>query len=67
LSLAGAFSGEEQIVYRGTMAFSFSPAYEETVLSRPVTARFVRFYVDDYYRVGGGLNELEVYAEIIGP
>ncbi len=67
LSLTGAFIGEEQTVYRGTMAFSFSPVYEEIVLSRPVAARFVRFYVDDYYRVGGGLNELEVYAEIIGP
>jgi len=66
-SQTGAFKGEERVVYSGTMAFSVSPAYQETVLSPPVEARYVRFYVDEYYNWGGGLNELEVYAEASAP
>jgi hypothetical protein len=34
-------------------------------LPHPVQARYVRFYVDGYHGVGGGLNELEVCAEVI--
>jgi hypothetical protein len=63
ISLTGAFQGEEQTVYSGEMTYSQSPAYEETVLSPAVSTRYVRFYVDDYYGMGGGLNELEVYAD----
>ena len=67
LSQTGTFKGEERIVYTGTMSFSISPAYQETVLSPPVEARYVRSYVDEYYDWGGGLNELEVYAEVPAP
>lgn len=63
LSQTGVFGGEEQTVYAGTMTYSVSPAYGEIVLSQPSFARYVRFYVDEYYGFGGGLNELEVYAE----
>ena len=62
VSRTGDFRGEEQTVYSGEMAFSESPAYEETILSPAVSARYVRFCVDDYHGTGGGLNELEVYA-----
>ena len=64
LSRSGRFSGEEDLVYSGTMDFSASPDYQEYLLPLPITARYVRFYVEDYYGEGGGLNELEVYAEI---
>jgi hypothetical protein len=64
LSQTGDFSGEDQTVYSGEMVFSPSPTYQETILSPAVLARYVRFYVDDYYGVGGGLNELEVYANV---
>jgi tetratricopeptide (TPR) repeat protein len=67
VSQSGAFKGEERVVYSGTMKFSVSPIYQEAVLSPPVEARYVRFYVDEYYRAGGGLNELEVYAEVPAP
>lgn len=63
LSPTGVFGGEEQTVYAGTMTYSVSPTYEEAILSQPSLARYVRFYVDEYYGFGGGLNELEVYAE----
>ncbi len=62
LSQTGVFGGEEQTVYTGTMTYSLSPTYEEAVLSQPYSARYIRFYVDEYYGFGGGLNELEAYA-----
>lgn len=64
VSLTGDFDSEEQIIYSGKMTYSQSPTYEETILSPARSARYVRFYVDDYYGKGGGLNELEVYAEV---
>jgi len=64
LSQTGTFGGEEQVIYEGVMAYSLSPAYGEVVLPQPVLARYVRFYVDEYYGYGGGLNELEVYAAV---
>lgn len=64
VSRTGDFHGEEQTVYSGEMTYSQSPTYQETTLSSAVSARYVRFYVDDYYGIGGGLNELEVYAEV---
>jgi hypothetical protein len=62
VSNSGEFSGEEIIVAEGEMPFTFSPDFQETTLSNPVPGRYVRFYVDEYYEWGGGLNELEVYA-----
>ncbi len=62
LSTTGAFKGEENTVYTGSMPFSTTPGFQEVTLSPASTARFVRFYVDAYYNWGGGLNELEVYA-----
>ena len=62
VSRTGDFRGEEQTVYSGEMTFSQSPTFEETSLSPAISTRYVRFYVDDYYGTGGGLNELEVYA-----
>jgi hypothetical protein len=64
LSQMGDFRGEDQTVYSGEMTYSESPAYEETILSPSVLARYVRFYVDDYYGLGGGLNEFEVYVDV---
>lgn len=62
VSASGEFSGEEVVVAEGEMPFTSSPVFQETILSNPVPGRYVRFYVDDYYEWGGGLNELEVYA-----
>ena len=64
LSQTGDFNGEDRIVYSGEMNFSQSPRFEEVILSPGVSARFVRFYVDDFYGKGGGLNELEVYTDV---
>ncbi len=63
-SVTGRYEGEEHTVHNGSMSFSRTPTFEEIVLSAPVTARFVRFYVNDYYNWGGGLNEVEVYAQV---
>jgi hypothetical protein len=67
LSPTGIFGGEQDVVHRGRMDFSFSPQYQEVILSTPVPAQYVRFYVDAYDNWGGGLNELEVYADIANP
>ena len=67
LSTTGEFAGEESLVHSGTMAYSTSPDYEQLSLVPPIQARYVRFYVDDYYSWGGGLNELEVYAAVLLP
>lgn len=64
LSQTGDFSGEEAVVHRGEMSFAATPEYQEISLSSPVPARYVRFYVNNYHGEGGGLNEIEVYAEI---
>lgn len=62
VSTSGRYEGEEQTVYSGSMAFSRTPAFQEFLLPPTVVARYVRFYVEDYYNWGGGLNEVEVYA-----
>jgi hypothetical protein len=67
LSPTGTFRGEQLTVYYGTMVFAPTPSYQEIVLPSPIKARYVRFYVDEYYNWGGGLNELEVYAEGVIP
>lgn len=67
LSLTGAFAGEEAIVLTGPMAFSAQPRFQEFTLPEPVSAQYVRFYVDAYHNLGGGLNELEVYAQVNTP
>lgn len=64
LSQTGSFSGEEIMVQGGSMSYSSMPQYEEVVLPASVLARYVRYYVDEYYNWGGGLNELEVYAQV---
>lgn len=61
VSNSGMFAGEEVVVAEGEMPFSTSPTFQETTLAEPIQGRYVRFYVDDYYEWGGGLNELEVY------
>ena len=62
ISNSGVFSGEEIVVAEGEMSFTPSPTFQETTLPNPVLGRYVRFYVDEYFEWGGGLNELEVYA-----
>jgi F5/8 type C domain len=50
----------------GTEAFSETPiwAYVPSVTYQtPVTARYIRFYVDGYYWLGGGVNEIEAYGQ----
>jgi len=64
LSSVGTFTGEEQVVVTRRMTYALTPAYEEIALPEPVTARYIRFYVDAYYHWGGGLNELEVHARL---
>jgi len=54
-------SGEKQIT-KGAMEFTVPSAFREIILKTPIQGRYVRFYVDDYYMNGGGLNELEVYG-----
>jgi hypothetical protein len=62
VSKTGEFAGEEEQVYSGKMEIETSPQFKEVTLPRPISARYVRFYVDEFYDYGGGLNELEVYA-----
>ncbi|MEW6401985.1 MAG: discoidin domain-containing protein [Chloroflexota bacterium] len=67
LSSTGDFSGEEEDVYQGMMGFSYFPQFQEAMLTTPAAAQYVRFYVDGYDKWGGGLNELEVYADVSNP
>jgi len=62
ISDSGFFTGEEIIIFNGSMEFSKTPQFQEFSLPESISARYVRFYIDDYYNWGGGLNELEIYA-----
>ena len=64
VSRNGDFQGEEQNIHTGSALFTTSPTYEEIAITPSIEGRHVRFYVDGYYDWGGGLNELEVYAEV---
>jgi hypothetical protein len=67
VSHAADFAGEEHVIYAGVLPFSDVPEYQHYTLPEPLPARYVRFYVDDYYDWGGGLNELEVYTQVAAP
>lgn len=67
VSTSGRYEGEEQTVHSGSMAFSRTPNFQEFLLPSTVVARYVRFYVEDYYNWGGGLNEVEIYAQVPVP
>lgn len=62
ISNSGEFAGEEEIIHTGQMKIDSAPRFGVMVLSEPKSARYIRFYVDGYYKNGGGLNELRVYA-----
>lgn len=62
LSKTPQFDSGAVEVFNQQLAFSLQPDYQELILAEPIQARYVRFYVDDYYKNGGGLNEIEVYA-----
>ena len=51
-------------VARGNMDIETNPSFMEKSFTPAVVGRYVRFVVDDYYRNGGGLNELEVYGTL---
>jgi hypothetical protein len=55
---------EAVFVYAGQMEFKPEPLYGQYTLPSPLPARYVRFYVDSYFGEGGGLNELEIHAEV---
>jgi hypothetical protein len=62
ISNSGEFAGEEEIIYTGHMKIDSAPSFGKMELSKPKSARYLRFYVDGYYQHGGGLNELRIYA-----
>lgn len=61
-SHTGEFNGEEQLIDSGTGDLETDLRYHQIDLSSPVTAQYVRFYVDSYYSVGGGVNEIEIFG-----
>lgn len=63
LSKTSQFDNDAVEVFNQKLEFSLQPNYQELSFAEPIQARYVRFYVDDYYKNGGGLNEIEVYAD----
>jgi len=52
----------ETVIAEGTMNIQVEPQFEEKIMDAPIIGRYIRFYIDEYYENGGGLNELEVYG-----
>jgi len=50
----------EKIIDRGEMAFNPNPQWNE-IEFEPTKVTGIIFYVDSYYRYGGGLNEIQIY------
>jgi hypothetical protein len=44
------------------MNIQVEPQFEKKIMDAPIIGRYIRFYIDEYYKNGGGLNELEVYG-----
>ncbi|MFT5584486.1 MAG: hypothetical protein ACI9VR_002071 [Cognaticolwellia sp.] len=61
-STNGDFLGEEELIASGTGDQETDLRYRQVGLSTPVSAKYIRFYVDSYHGKGGGLNEIEVYG-----
>ncbi len=61
-STTGAFTGEEELVSSGTGDLETDLRYHQIDLTSPVPATYLRFYVDSYHSLYGGLNELEIYG-----
>jgi hypothetical protein len=53
---------EETIIAEGKMNIQIEPQFEEKIMDGTIIGKYIRFYVDEYYGNGGGLNELEVYG-----
>ena len=62
ISTTGAFAGEEESFTSGSVALETDLLFHQTDSSTPVAGQYVRFSVDAYHSLGGGLNELEVYG-----
>lgn len=62
LSKTPQFDSDALEVLNQRLEFLLQPDYQELIFDKPIQARYVRFYIDDYYQNGGGLNEIEVYA-----
>ncbi|HJN77020.1 MAG TPA: PKD domain-containing protein [Myxococcota bacterium] len=62
VSTTGDFDGEETIVETGSDDLEDDLRHHQVDLSDPVPGRYVRFYVDSYHELRGGLNELEIYG-----
>ena len=52
--------GEQTEIASGTGSLETDLVFHPEDLSTPVTARYLRFYVDGYDGSGGGLNEIQV-------
>ncbi len=61
-SATGDFAGEEELIETGTLSIETTLAYHTIDLTTPVAAQHVRFTVDGYYDMGGGLNELQLFG-----
>jgi hypothetical protein len=61
-STTGAFAGEEELVDSGTGDLETDLRYHQIDLTSPVPAQYLRFNVDSYHSLYGGLNELEIYG-----
>ena len=62
VSATGAFDGEEEVIASGSGELEDELRHHQVDLSDPVAGRYVRFYVDSYHALRGGLNELEIYG-----
>ena len=62
VSATGAFAGEETTLDSGTGTLETDRMFHQTDSATPAAGRYIRFTVDSYHSLGGGLNELEVYG-----
>jgi hypothetical protein len=62
VSPTGAFTGEETTFDSGSGTLETDLLFHQTDATTPAAGQYIRFTVDTYHSLGGGLNELEVYG-----
>jgi hypothetical protein len=61
-STSGNFDADAVSIDTGTGALETNLVFHTALPASPVAARYLRFYADDFFGVGAGINEIEVYG-----
>ena len=61
-STTRAFESEGVVIDSGSGTLETDLVFHSAIPAAPVAARYLRIYVDDYFGLGGGFNEIEVYG-----